>query len=102
MSPQRRAGVHRAGRPALVRAIRGALLAAGSRRLQVGAQDLATEDAGAYPEDVSGAELAELGCTNVGVGHAEQGDVDGLFLGRFAQDPPAVETILDELASVRV
>jgi len=27
--------------------------------------------------------------------------VDGLFLGRFAHDPSAVETVLDELAAIR-
>ena len=27
--------------------------------------------------------------------------VDGLFLGRFAHDPSAVETVLDELAATR-
>jgi triosephosphate isomerase len=38
----------------------------------VGAQDLATEDAGAFTGEVSGAQLAELGCTVVEVGHAER------------------------------
>lgn len=38
----------------------------------VGAQDLSTEDAGAYTGEVSGAELAELGCRLVEVGHAER------------------------------
>jgi triosephosphate isomerase len=53
-------------------AIPAALTAAGNTRLQVGAQDLATEDAGAYTGEVSGAELAELGVTHVEVGHAER------------------------------
>jgi triosephosphate isomerase (TIM) len=53
-------------------AIPGALEAAGSTRLRVGAQDLATEDSGAFTGEVSGAELAELGVTHVEVGHAER------------------------------
>ena len=53
-------------------AIPAALSAAGTTRLQVGAQDLATEDAGAFTGEVSGAELAELGVTHVEVGHAER------------------------------
>ncbi|WP_279586830.1 triose-phosphate isomerase [Diaminobutyricimonas sp. TR449] len=39
---------------------------------QVGAQDLATEDVGAYTGEVSGAQIAELGCRVVEVGHAER------------------------------
>jgi triosephosphate isomerase (TIM) len=38
----------------------------------VGAQDLSTEDAGAFTGEVSGAEIAELGCRVVEVGHAER------------------------------
>jgi triosephosphate isomerase len=38
----------------------------------VGAQDLSTEDAGAYTGEVSGAEIGELGCRVVEVGHAER------------------------------
>ncbi|WP_334173072.1 triose-phosphate isomerase family protein [Sinomonas sp.] len=38
----------------------------------VGAQDLATEDEGAFTGEVSGAELAEVGCRLVEVGHAER------------------------------
>jgi triosephosphate isomerase len=38
----------------------------------VGAQDVATADAGAFTGEVSGAELAELGCSIVEVGHAER------------------------------
>jgi triosephosphate isomerase len=53
-------------------AIPAAVDAAGTTRLQVGAQDLATEDAGAFTGEVSGAELAELGVTHVEVGHAER------------------------------
>ena len=53
-------------------AIPAALSAAGTTHLQVGAQDLATEDAGAFTGEVSGAELAELGVTHVEVGHAER------------------------------
>jgi triosephosphate isomerase len=40
--------------------------------LAVGAQDVATEDEGAYTGEVSGAVLAEIGCTFVEVGHAER------------------------------
>ena len=40
--------------------------------LAVGAQDLATHDAGPYTGEVSGAVLAELGCRFVEVGHAER------------------------------
>lgn len=40
--------------------------------LAVGAQDVATADEGAYTGEVSGAVLAELGCTLVEVGHAER------------------------------
>jgi len=38
----------------------------------VGAQDLATEDAGAFTGEVSGVELAEVGARVVEVGHAER------------------------------
>lgn len=38
----------------------------------VGAQDLSTEDTGAFTGEVSGAEIAELGCAVVEVGHAER------------------------------
>ncbi|MBG6237221.1 triosephosphate isomerase [Mycetocola sp. CAN_C7] len=38
----------------------------------VGAQDLSTEDTGAFTGEVSGAEIAELGCRVVEVGHAER------------------------------
>jgi len=48
--------------------------------LAVGAQDAATEDAGAFTGEVSAAVLAELGCRFVEVGHAERrrmfGDTD--------------------------
>jgi len=50
--------------------------------VQVGAQDLWTEDVGAFTGEVSGAELAEIGCTFVEVGHAERrrifGETDNL------------------------
>ncbi|MCH6469801.1 triose-phosphate isomerase family protein [Sinomonas terrae] len=38
----------------------------------VGAQDLAMEDEGAFTGEVSGAEIAEVGCRVVEVGHAER------------------------------
>lgn len=40
--------------------------------LQIGAQNLSTEDAGAWTGEVSGTVLAELGCRYVEVGHAER------------------------------
>lgn len=56
--------------------------------LEVGAQDIAVEDAGAYTGEVSGAVLAELGCTLVEVGHAERrrlyGETDGIVAGKVA------------------
>lgn len=51
--------------PAALAAVRGTAV-------RVGAQDLAATDAGAFTGEVSGAELAELGCTHVEVGHAER------------------------------
>ena len=53
-------------------AIPAALAAVHGTRMLVGAQDLAAEDSGAYTGEVSGAELAEIGCTHVVVGHAER------------------------------
>jgi triosephosphate isomerase len=41
-------------------------------QVRVGAQDLATADAGAYTGEVSGRVLAELGCSYAEVGHAER------------------------------
>jgi triosephosphate isomerase len=40
--------------------------------IAIGAQDLHWEDTGPYTGEVSGAELAELGCTLVEIGHAER------------------------------
>lgn len=40
--------------------------------IAVGAQDVATEDAGAFTGEVSAAVLAEIGCRFVEVGHAER------------------------------
>lgn len=54
--------------PALV-PVREAL--AGSR-VRLGAQDLAWADEGAFTGEVSGVELAEIGCTLAEVGHAER------------------------------
>ena len=48
-----------------------ALDAFGSLAL-IGTQDLSIEDSGAYTGEVSGAEIAELGCRVVEVGHAER------------------------------
>jgi len=49
--------------------VRDALSGSGVR---LGAQDLSWADSGALTGEVSGAELAELGCTLVEVGHAER------------------------------
>jgi triosephosphate isomerase len=43
--------------------------------VRLGAQDLATHDAGAFTGEVSGAELAEVGCTLAEIGHAERRDL---------------------------
>jgi len=43
----------------------------------VGAQDLATEDSGAFTGEVSGVELAEVGVTVVEIGHAERRSLFG-------------------------
>jgi len=40
--------------------------------VRLGAQDLATDDAGAFTGEVSGAELAEIGCALAEIGHAER------------------------------
>jgi triosephosphate isomerase len=40
--------------------------------LKYGAQDLSPHDSGAYTGDVSGVQLAKLGCTYVVVGHSER------------------------------
>jgi triosephosphate isomerase len=40
--------------------------------LQYGAQDLSSEDSGAYTGDIGGPMLAKLGCTYVVVGHSER------------------------------
>lgn len=45
--------------------------------VRVGAQDLFWEDRGAFTGEVSGADLAELGCSLVEVGHAERRRVLG-------------------------
>lgn len=50
----------------------GAASADGDAALLVGAQDVATEDAGAFTGEVSAAVLSELGCSLVEVGHAER------------------------------
>ena len=52
--------------------IPGALGLLAGTPVRVGAQDLCTDDAGAFTGEVSGAELAELGCSHVEVGHAER------------------------------
>ncbi len=53
-------------------AVPAVLAAVHGTRMCVGAQDLATKDSGPYTGEVSGAVLAEIGCTHVVVGHAER------------------------------
>jgi triosephosphate isomerase len=60
-----------------------ALAAVRETRVTVGAQDLATHDSGAFTGEVSGAELAEIGCTHVEVGHVERRTL-------FAETDPVV------------
>jgi triosephosphate isomerase (TIM) len=54
----------------------------------VGAQDLSTEDAGAFTGEVSGPTIAELGCSVVEVGHAERrrlfGETDDIVRAKTA------------------
>jgi len=52
--------------------IPGVLDIAAPAGIAVGGQDLHWEDVGPFTGEVSGAELAELGCTLVEVGHAER------------------------------
>ncbi|QEW02032.1 triose-phosphate isomerase family protein [Microbacterium lushaniae] len=56
--------------------------------LAVGAQDLAAEDEGPYTGEVSGAVLAEVGCSLVEVGHAERrrlfGETDDVVAAKLA------------------
>src|SRR5258706_6286237 len=40
--------------------------------IHLGAQDISTHDAGAFTGEVSGAMLADIGCTSVLVGHSER------------------------------
>ncbi|MBT2500130.1 triosephosphate isomerase [Agromyces sp. ISL-38] len=57
-------------------------------RVVVGAQDVATEDAGAYTGEVSAAELAEVGVRLAEVGHAERrrffGETEDVVAGKTA------------------
>lgn len=54
----------------------------------VGTQDLGADDVGAFTGEVSGATIAELGCTMVEVGHAERrrlfGDTDDVVRAKTA------------------
>ncbi len=45
--------------------------------LKYGAQDVSTQDKGAYTGEISGAMLAKLGCTFVTVGHSERREYHG-------------------------
>lgn len=94
-------------------------------RVRLGAQDLFWEDRGAFTGEVSGADLAELGCSLVEVGHAERRRVLGetdqvvaakteaafrnglvpvLCLGEAEQDSPdlAAQECLRQLAAATV
>jgi len=57
-------------------------------RIEVGGQDLHPEDKGAFTGDVSGAQLADAGCTWVLCGHSERrqghGEVDDLVARKIA------------------
>jgi triosephosphate isomerase len=48
------------------------LIDADKLRIVYGAQDLSTQDSGAYTGEISGAMLAKLGCTYVLAGHSER------------------------------
>ena len=54
--------------------------------LRLGAQDLSPQDSGPYTGDISGAQLAKLGCTYVLVGHSERrqyhGESDALLASK--------------------
>ncbi|WP_232821955.1 triose-phosphate isomerase family protein [Desertihabitans aurantiacus] len=58
--------------PSIPEALETVAGSAGGGLVAIGAQDLAEHDEGAYTGEVSGAVLAELGCTLVEVGHAER------------------------------
>ena len=64
----------------------GALQAVADSKVYIGAQDLAVEDSGPFTGEVSGAELAEIGCTHVEIGHAERrnlfGDTDSVVAAK--------------------
>lgn len=59
----------------------------GDCRIGLGAQNLSEHDAGAYTGEVSGAMLAELGCSRVLVGHSERrslyGESDAVVAAKF-------------------
>jgi triosephosphate isomerase len=69
-------------------AIEPALEAFAGTPVLVGAQDLATEDSGAFTGEVSGAELADIGARVVEVGHAERrrlfGETDQVVAAKTA------------------
>lgn len=65
-----------------------ALSAFAGTRIQVGAQDVATADSGAYTGEVSAAELAEVGVSLAEVGHTERrqlfGETDKIVTAKVA------------------
>lgn len=68
--------------------IEAAVRAAGDSGLGVGAQDIAWDDHGPYTGEVSGVDLAALGCRYVEIGHAERralfGEDDKMIAGKLA------------------
>jgi triosephosphate isomerase len=66
----------------MIQAVQGSLI-------KLGAQNLSTEEKGAYTGEVSGAMLVDLGCTYVIVGHSERrhlyGETDDVVAQKFAR-----------------
>lgn len=73
-------------------AVRGILedaAPAGTRAVQLGAQDVSVHEQGAHTGEVSAGMLADCGCSHVLVGHSERraslGESDELVAGKFQQ-----------------
>lgn len=69
-------------------AVPAALAAVGDAPLAVGAQDVSAHEAGPHTGEVTAAELAEVGCALVAVGHAERrrdhGETDEVVAAKVA------------------